>query len=145
MDEIDEKILKSLLVDGRLSARKLSLKLGVSTVTILSRIKKLRKSGVIVGYSVRLNHEMMGYNLSAVIEVVAKKDRLIKIEETIARIENVCAVYDITGSADITVIAKFRNRVDLSRFIKNLASIDGVENTITHVVLGTTKEDFRLF
>ena len=93
MDEIDEKILKSLLVDGRLSARKLSLKLGVSTVTILSRIKKLRKSGVIVGYSVRLNHEMMGYNLSAVIEVVAKKDRLIKIEETIAR-----------------------NRVDLSRF-----------------------------
>ena len=145
MDEIDEKILKSLLVDGRLSARKLSLKLGVSTVTILSRIKKLRKSGVIVGYSVRLNHEMMGYNLSAVIEVVAKKDRLIKIEETIARIENVCAVYDITGSADITVIAKFRNRVDLSRFVKNLASIDGVENTITHVVLGTTKEDFRLF
>ena len=145
MDEIDEKILKSLLVDGRLSARKLSLKLGVSTVTILSRIKKLRKSGVIVGYSVRLNHEMMGYNLSAVIEVVAKKDCLIKIEETIARIENVCAVYDITGSADITVIAKFRNRVDLSRFVKNLASIDGVENTITHVVLGTTKEDFRLF
>ncbi len=145
MDEIDEKILKSLLVDGRLSARKLSLKLGVSTVTILSRIKKLRKSGVIVGYSVRLNHEMIGYNLSAVIEVVAKKDRLIRIEETIARIENVCAVYDITGSADIAVIAKFRNRVDLSGFVKNLASIDGVENTITHVVLGTTKEDFRLF
>ena len=145
MDEIDEKILKSLLVDGRLSARRLSLKLGVSAVTILSRIKKLRKSGVIVGYSVRLNHEMMGYNLSAVIEVVAKKDRLIRIEETIARIENVCAVYDITGSADIAVIAKFRNRVDLSGFVKNLASIDGVENTITHVVLGTTKEDFRLF
>ena len=37
MDETDEKILKNLMVDARLSARQLALKLGMSTVTILSR------------------------------------------------------------------------------------------------------------
>ena len=46
MDKTDEKILKNLLVDARLSARQLSLKLGMSTVTILSRIKKLEKEKI---------------------------------------------------------------------------------------------------
>ena len=43
MDETNEKILKNLMVDARVSARQLALKLGMSTVTILSRIKKLEK------------------------------------------------------------------------------------------------------
>jgi len=40
LDDLDSKILKNLLVDSRLSGRQLSLKLGLSTVTVLSRIKK---------------------------------------------------------------------------------------------------------
>ncbi|KAF6241939.1 AsnC family transcriptional regulator, partial [Nitrosopumilus sp. b1] len=72
MDETDEKILKNLLVDARLSARQLSLKLGMSTVTVLSRIKKLEKEKIIRGYAARLDHEQLGFNLTAIIEVVAK-------------------------------------------------------------------------
>ena len=40
-DEKDEKILKHLLVDARQSARHLAHQLNVSTVTMISRIKKL--------------------------------------------------------------------------------------------------------
>ncbi len=144
MDETDEKILKNLLVDARLSARQLSLKLGMSTVTVLSRIKKLEKEKIIKGYTARLDHEQLGFSLTAVIEVVAKKDKLIEVEEEISSIENVCAVYDVTGSTDTLIIAKFKGRKELSNFIKNLSSIANVENTITHVVLNTVKEDFRL-
>ncbi len=75
MDKIDEKILKNLLVDARLSARQLSLKLGLSTVTVLSRIKKLEKEKIIKGYTSILNHEKLGYDLTAVIEIIAKKDK----------------------------------------------------------------------
>ncbi|HET6517345.1 MAG TPA: AsnC family transcriptional regulator, partial [Nitrosopumilaceae archaeon] len=59
MDKIDEKILKNLLVDARLSARQLSLKLGMSTVTVLSRIKKLEKEKIIKGYTSLLDHEKL--------------------------------------------------------------------------------------
>jgi hypothetical protein len=41
-------------------------------------------------------------------------------------------------------VAKFKERDELSKFVKALAVIPNVENTITHVVLNTTKEDFRL-
>jgi len=67
MDKIDEKILKNLLVDARLSARQLSLKLGLSTVTVLSRIKKLEKEKIIKGYTSVLNHEKLGYDLTILI------------------------------------------------------------------------------
>jgi len=144
MDEIDEKILKNLLVDARLSARQLSLKLGLSTVTVLSRIKKLEKEKIIKGYTAVLNHEKLGYDLTAVIEIIAKKDKLVQVEDELSGIENVCAVYDVTGNTDTLIIAKFKGREELSKFIKNLSAISNVESTITHVVLNTVKEDFRL-
>ncbi|MBS3921736.1 Lrp/AsnC family transcriptional regulator [Nitrosarchaeum sp. AC2] len=144
LDKNDERILKNLLVDARLSARQLGLKLGMSTVTILSRIKKLEKEKVIKGYTALIDHEKLGYTLTAVIEIIAKKDKIIDIETELAKIENVCGVYDITGNTDTLVIAKFKSRNELSEFVKGIASIQNIENTITHVVLNTAKEDFRL-
>ncbi len=144
MDEIDERILKNLLVDARLSARQLALKLGMSTVTILSRIKKLEKQKIIKGYTSTLDHEKLGYDLTAIIEIIAKKDKITQVEDKLSEMENVCAVYDITGSTDTLLVAKFKGRGELSKFVKDLASIPNVENTITHVVLNTVKEDFRI-
>ncbi len=144
LDKTDERILKNLMVDARLSARQLALKLGISTVTVLSRIKKLEKEKIIKGYTALIDHEKLGYNLTAIIEIIAKKDKIVDMEIEISKIENVCGVYDITGNTDTLIIAKFKSRNELSDFVKGLASIPNIENTITHVVLNTTKEDFRL-
>jgi len=143
IDKIDEKILKNLMIDARVSARQLALKLGMSTVTILSRIKKLEKEKIIKGYTALIDHEKLGYDLTAIIEVVANKN-IVDIEEKLSKIDNVCAVYDITGNTDTVIIAKFKERSKLSEFVKSLSAMANVDNTITHVVLNTTKEDFRL-
>ena len=144
LDTLDKKILNNLTVDARQSARQLALKLGVSTVTILSRMKRLEKDKIILGYTVTIDHEKIGYSLTAIIEIMAKKDKIVDIEEKVSKFENVCGVYDITGTTDTIIIAKFKERNELSTFVKGLASIPNVENTITHVVLSTAKEDFRL-
>jgi DNA-binding Lrp family transcriptional regulator len=144
LDQTDERILKNLMVDARLSARQLGIKLGISTVTILSRIKKLEKEKIIRGYTALIDHEKLGYNLTAIIEIIAKKNKIIDIEVELSKIENVCGVYDITGNTDTLIIAKFKSRSELSEFVKGLSSIPNIENTITHLVLNTAKEDFRL-
>ena len=144
LDQTDERILKNLMVDARLSARQLGIKLGISTVTILSRIKKLEKEKIIRGYTALIDHEKLGYNLTAIIEIIAKKNKIIDIEAELSKIENVCGVYDITGNTDTLIIAKFKSRNELSEFVKGLSSIPNIENTITHLVLNTAKEDFRL-
>ena len=143
-DKTDEKILKHLMMDARLSARQLALKLGMSTVTVLSRIKKLEKKKIIRGYTTIIDHEKLGYTLTAIIEIMAKNGKVLDIEEEVSKFENVVGVYDITGSTDTILIAKFKERNELSDFVKNMGTISNVENTITHVVLNTAKEDFRL-
>lgn len=142
-DDKDEKILKHLLVDARQSARQLAHKLNISTVTMISRLKKLEEKKIIQGYTVRLNHSALGYDITGIIEVTTTKGKMVEIEDEIAKTENVCAVYDITGNADIMVIGKFKDRASLSEFVKKVSSIPNVENTVTHLVLNTVKEDNR--
>ncbi|MFY9872197.1 MAG: Lrp/AsnC ligand binding domain-containing protein, partial [Candidatus Nitrosopolaris sp.] len=67
------------------------------------------------------------------------------VEKHIAKFPNVCAVYDITGLTDMIVVAKFKNRAQLSNFVKKDLALPYVERTNTHVVLITVKEDFRFF
>ncbi|MDC3292251.1 Lrp/AsnC family transcriptional regulator [Nitrosopumilus sp.] len=144
MDDKDIEILKHLSVDGRQSARQLSHRLGVSTVTILSRIKKLEEQNIIQGYSVRLNHDLLGFEITAIIEIKTNKGMMLEIENEIAKFDSTIAVYDITGDADMVIIAKFKTRKFLSDFLKKISAMPNVENTLTHLVLNTIKEDNRL-
>jgi DNA-binding Lrp family transcriptional regulator len=143
MDETDVKILKKLLSDARMSYRKVAEEIGVSPPTVLARVEKLEGDGIIRSYSTLLDHEKLGYDLTAIIEITATKGKIVDLERQIAKFPNVCAVYDITGLTDMTVIAKFRNRKELSNFVKKDISLPYVERTNTHVVLITVKEDFR--
>ena len=144
IDDKDMSILKHLLVDAKQSARQLSQRFGISTVTMISRLKKLEANKIILGYSVRLNHELLGYDITGIIEIKTNQGKMLEIENEIAKQDNVIAVYDITGDADTIVIAKFRDRKSLSIFVKKLSKIPNVENTVTHIVLNTIKEDNRL-
>jgi DNA-binding Lrp family transcriptional regulator len=144
MDETDVKILKSLTADARLSSRQVAKQCGISIGTALSRTKKLEDERIIKGYTAVLDHERLGYELTVVTEITVSKGRLLEIENEIARMPNVCCVYDLTGMADAAIIAKFKTREELSRFTKHVLSLPHVERTNTHVVLTTVKEDFRI-
>jgi len=144
LDETDVKILKTLLSDARLSSRQISKRSGVSIGTVLSRMKRMEREGVIKGYSGVVDHEKIGYQLTALIEITVSKGRLLEMENEIARMPNVCCVYDVTGLTDAFVIAKFKSREELSTFAKRLLALPYVERTNTHLVLTTIKEDLRL-
>lgn len=144
LDKTDIKILKNLLVDARLSSRQMALKLGMSTVTILTRIKKMEKEKIVKGYTAIIDHEKLGYDLTAIIEIFTKKGKMVEIENELSSLENVCAVYDVTGESDTVVVAKFKNREELSKFVKTISSKPNVDKTVTNIVLSTVKEDFRL-
>ena len=145
MDETDVKILAKLLSDARLSYRKIADEIGVSPPTVLARVKRLESDSVIKFYSAVLDHEKLGYDLTAIIEVTSVKGKIAEVEKHIAKFPNVCAVYDITGLTDMIVVAKFKNRAQLSNFVKKDLALPYVERTNTHVVLITVKEDFRFF
>jgi DNA-binding Lrp family transcriptional regulator len=144
LDETDVRILKALIADARLSSRQIAKQCGISIGTALSRIRRLESQGIIRGYSALLDHEKLGYELTVVSEITVSKGRLLEMESEIARFPNVCCVYDVTGELDAIIVAKFKNREELSKYTKRLLTLPYVERTNTHVVLTTIKEDFRI-
>ena len=78
------------------------------------------------------------------IEVTTIKNKIIEVEKHISKLPNVCAVYDITGLTDMIIVVKFRNRKELSDFVKNDLSLPYIDRTNTHIVLITVKEDFKI-
>ena len=140
MDDIDKKIIKVLENDARTSLRKISQLVDVSLGTVSNRVKRMEKNGVIKGYSVILDPDKIGWELNVVIGLRIQKGRLIEIQERIAKDSRVHGVYDVTGDFDSMVIARAKNRKDLDDLSKNVLSIDGVERSITHLVLNTVKE-----
>jgi len=144
LDETDVKILKMLTFNARLSSRQIAKKCEISIGTVLTRMKRMEKEGVVKGYTALLDHEKLGYELTVVTEITVSKGRLLEVENEIARLPNVCCVYDVTGLTDAFIIAKFKTREELSSFTKKLLAIPYVERTNTHVVLTTVKEDFRV-
>jgi len=145
INELDLRILTRLLNDGRASLREMAHEFHVSTTTVASRVSRLEKVGIIKGYSATVNFERLGYDLTAITQILVSKGKLYQMEKEIAKLPGVCAVYDVTGEFDAVVIGKFRNRWELGRFTKGLLNLPFVERTITQVVLETVRENFRPF
>ena len=133
-----------LVVDGRASARELGERLGVSTSTVTAHLERLRKGGVLRGFTAVLDFQKLGYELTVVTEISVSKGKLLEMEREIARLPTVCAVYDVTGEIDAIIVSKCKDREELSRFTKGLLAMPFVERTNSHLVLATVKEDFRL-
>ena len=144
MDKTDINILKELVNDARVSSNEISRRIGVAVGTVVTRIRNLEQQGIIKGYSAILDAEKVGYEVTAIIDLVISKGKLLEVEEEVAKNPNVYGVYDVTGPSDAIVITRFKNRKDLSDFIKTLLALEFVERTMTHVALGTIKEDPRV-
>ena len=144
LDDTDRRILSVLQRDARASMRRISEEAGVSLGTVSNRVRRREESGAIRGYTVMLDPEKAGWELTVVIGLRIQKGRLIEIQEKIAKDSRVYGVYDVTGDFDSMVIARARDRSDLDDLSKNVMSVDGVERSVTHLVLNTVKESFTV-
>jgi len=140
LDATDIRILNHLLNNGRDSYRDIAKALDIAPATAMKRVKSLEKAGMIRHYGAVLDYEKLGYDIQVIVDVRVAKGKLFQIEKRIAKHPNVFAVYDNTGSFDATVIARFKNRSGMDRFLKDLQTYDFVERTETKLVLSTIKD-----
>ncbi len=141
IDDIDIKILRILSEDGRETFNKMGSELKKSPVTIKKHVENLEKRGIIKGYGAQIDFEKLGYNIIAIIEVTVSKGKMLDVEKEIGNNPNVFAVYDITGTYDALILARFKSRKKLSETIKLIHTSPNVEHTNTHLILNIIKEE----
>ena len=84
MDRKDRQIIRALQENGRMTNQELADKVGLSPSPCLRRLRALEKSGVICGYSVKVDRQ--AYGLPVTVFVRVKLDK--HTEDTVANFED---------------------------------------------------------
>lgn len=145
MDELKKKILKLLKEDARFSAAEIAAMVGKTEKEVASAIAEMENSGIIVKYTAVVNTEKTGEDyVDALIEVkVTPQPRrgFDAIAEEIYRLDEVKAVYLMSGTYDLAITLESKTMRDVSLFVsERLAPIDAVISTATHFIMKQYKE-----
>ena len=143
MDAKDEKILKLLRENSKLTTSQISKKLLMPVTTIHNRIKKLEKEGIIKRYTLELDNKKLGKMIAAFIHInvdyIFLKSMKISQNELTKKIkqnEYVEEAAMVTGVTDIIIKVRVKNVEELDYFVtKYLRNIEGIEKTQTMVIL----------
>lgn len=144
MEELELKIIRALNQNSRKSFREIAKEIGTSAPVVINKVKRLEEEGAIKGYIPVLDPEYFGFTLMAVVALRISHGKLIEAQEKIAEDPRVLAIYDVTGDWDSIVIAHFKGREDLNKFIKTILAQKYVDRTVTHIVLNVVKDERRL-
>ncbi len=141
VDEIDKAIINEILEHAKIPLRDIAKKLNVSFVTVMHRIKRLEKEGIIKQYTALIDYDKIGYSVHVMIEVRIAKGKLFELEKKLATLSHVYAVYDTTGDFDAAIIGRFSSTRQMDNFLKKIQTFDFVERTNTKLILNTMKEN----
>ncbi len=140
-DGHDISVLNECIDNPKIPLRELGKKLKISFVTVMNRIKRLEKEGIIKKYTTRVNYDKLGYGIHAIIEVRISKGRFSEFAKALEKEPNIYKVYDTTGEFDSTLIGRFKTPKAMDKFLKKIQSCDFVERTYTKLILNTIKDE----
>jgi Lrp/AsnC family transcriptional regulator, leucine-responsive regulatory protein len=143
LDRIDTKILRILQNDSRTTYRDIAKKVKLQPPSVIERVKKLEKEGIIKRYVTVIDEKKLGIDVTAFIGVYVEHPQYIdSFEKAITNInEDILECHHVTGDYTLLLKVKTRNTTTLEKLIKELRSITGVVKTYTMVVFSTLKED----
>ena len=134
IDEIDLKILAELQKDANISVPKLSKKINVNSSVVYSRIKRLTKRQLIRRFTIEVNDDVLGYNVSAIIGINIDSKQREEIMDEMLRMEGVREIYEVTGRFDVLVIVKARSLDALHSTVSaKIGKLNGVNHTETFI------------
>lgn len=140
-ENLDSKLVNALLDDGRASLRSLAEELDVSVTTISNHLSDLEEEGAITGYTPRINYGLMGYDVTAILQLKVEGNALPDVTERLESHERMISVYEVTGDHDIIAIAKFEDTDAMNEGIKSLLVDPDIRESNTSVVLNSAIEN----
>ena len=147
-DRIDRKILEELQREGRLSMTELAERVSLSVSPCTERVRRLERSGVILGYHARVNPEALGRGLLVFVELtLASKsaDVFDAVRQALLLEPRVLECHLISGSFDYLVKARLsamREYRDLLGQILRQIPVPAQSNS--YVVMEEVKESLVL-
>ncbi|MBU0532059.1 Lrp/AsnC family transcriptional regulator [Candidatus Micrarchaeota archaeon] len=148
LDPLDMSILFHLRTNSKTPIKKMAKDLGMHPNTLIQRIKKMEKEGVIKKYSADIDYTKAGFDLHLMVLIKVKRGRvaLDQLKE-LTRIAEIESIYATTGLWDAVAMCRVRNREHLLGVIEKIGDHPIVLKTSSSIVLYCYKsnDDYNPF
>ena len=135
MDQIDAKILRSLMKQGRMTNARLAREVGLSESATLERVRRLETTGVIRGYSALVEPGRVGRALEVFMTFSLKNQKVEEVERFVvamSEMDEVLSSAQTLGRFDFIAHVAVRDVASLENFINEklipLGIIDRMES-----------------
>ena len=144
MDEKDVTILNELQKNSRIPSEELACMLELSAKEVDARITALKAAGILRSCTAIVDYSAIGEeNVVVVLSLKVSPEKGLGydgIAEKISRFPEVESIYLLTGTYDFQVIISGKTMTEVSRFVaEQIASIDGVKETMTQIIMRAYK------
>ncbi|MEP1961992.1 Lrp/AsnC family transcriptional regulator [Tateyamaria sp.] len=144
LDGFDQSILAALAEDGRMSITDLAARIGLSKSPTQARLRRLEKSGIIMGYRALLDPISLGLDHVAFVEVRltdTRESALLAFNAAIQTVPEIEQAHMIAGNFDYLLKVRTRDMAQYRSFLAEVVSIlPHVAATSTFVAMEAVKE-----
>ena len=134
-DDLDRRLVALLQANARDSTANLARKLGVARTTVLARLARLEREGVIVGYTVRLGHDVAERTVQAYVGITTEPKKAKDVTKKLARLPELRQLCSVSGEFDYIALLRADSTARLDALLDEIGEIDGVLKTTSSVVL----------
>jgi Lrp/AsnC family leucine-responsive transcriptional regulator len=136
VDEIDRKLLAVLLEDAKQKYAELGAKIHLSPAAVFERVKRLERDGIVRRFTVALDPVAVGLPVCAFIRV---KTRLScrSVAQSLAAMHELEECHAVAGEDCLLLKVRVASPQALEQLLDRVRSVEGLESTITTVVLTT--------
>jgi Lrp/AsnC family transcriptional regulator for asnA, asnC and gidA len=140
IDEIDQRIIEALQMDGRRPFTKIASELGISEASVRQRVANLINTHVMQIVAIT-NPIKLGFSLASMIGIRISGDRLLEAAQEISTFDEVIYLILCTGSFDMLAEVVCRDNDHLLSFLtEKLYKVQGVQQAETFMYLRICKD-----
>lgn len=134
-DDLDRQLIALLQADARASTADLARTLGVARTTVVARLARLQRKGVIVGYTVRLGAHASRPPVRAHVGITVQPRSGPAVLAALQRLPELVQLASVSGEFDYIAIVQADSTQRLDGLLDAIGQVDGVLKTTTSVVL----------
>src|SRR5262245_24797319 len=136
MDDVDQRIIASLVSDARASYAEIGSVVALSAPAVKRRVDRLRAAGVIKGYTAVVDPAAVGWTTEAFVELYCTgRTTPAQIAMAAKRHPEVVSAYTVSGEADALVHLRAADIGHLENALERLRAEPFVTSTRSMVVL----------
>lgn len=141
LDELDQKIVRLLIENARMTYSDIGQQIGISRVAVKTRIQSLEQRGIIEEYTTIINPQKISGAVSCYFEIETLPDTFAQVTTLLDQHEAITQIYRVTGKNKLHIHAVTASSEEMEHLIHDVIDLlPGVTSCSCNIILSRIKD-----